>query len=144
MTKYRTAQASAVLSLLGSFLVFLSFITTSSDFMLVSTKDGRSALCVGNRAMFEMGQYQNIGVGVARCPQGVDAKPTVVAVTDWPWVARTGWFMLVLGLLLQLFSIEKTPTVEQIYSQINSYRKPNARIRESNPHTGLPPPALKV
>ena len=86
--------------------MFLSFQATSTDFLLVSTRDGKSALCVGKRAFFVMVPNGGTGAGAA-CPEGVDAKPAAVVNTDSAWLAKLGWMILGAGFLLQIFSIKK-------------------------------------
>src|SRR6202049_4420069 len=58
MSKYRIAQASAWLNLLGAFLVFVSFQGTSTDLLMVRTADGRTAFCVGPVSMFQYGAWK--------------------------------------------------------------------------------------
>jgi hypothetical protein len=106
MSKYQMAKVSAILNLLGALLLFVSFQAASTDFMLVSTKGGRQALCVGKQAMFVVDPGYRVGVGVAECPSGADAKPTAVVNTDKPWLAKLGWFLIVAGFIFQWISIE--------------------------------------
>jgi hypothetical protein len=117
MSKYQMARASAILNLVGAVLLFVSFQATSTDFMLVSTKDGRQALCVGKRAMFVMEPNYHTGIGVATCPNDPDAKPAAVINTDEPWLAKLGWLLIVVGFIFQWASIEppQAPVVRVSY-----------------------------
>jgi hypothetical protein len=100
------AQLSAFLNLLGALLVFLSFQATSTDFFLVTTKENKTALCVGKSAMFVMGPGTSLLIGTA-CPEAMPgARPTAVVNTDAPWLAILGWALLFVGFFFQLFSIE--------------------------------------
>jgi hypothetical protein len=108
MSKFRLAQASAILNLLGAFLVFLSFQATSTKFLLVTGTDNRSFLCVGDQALFAMDPKHGLDLGVG-CPAGQDYKPAAVVNTDKPWLGYFGWGMLFLGFFAQLLSIEKPP-----------------------------------
>jgi hypothetical protein len=113
MTKYWRAQTSAALTLLGSFLVFLSFQGASTNLMLVTEKGTKNvAFCIGDRAVLGLtddGRGTAMGYG---CPKGLDAKPTAVVNTDSPGLAKAGWMILALGFFLQIFSIEKPkPTI---------------------------------
>ncbi|HEX4487065.1 MAG TPA: hypothetical protein VH088_12405 [Terriglobales bacterium] len=113
MSKYRLAQVSAVLNLLGALLVFFSFQATSNDFILVSTPDGEAAFCVGGKAMF--GTFNKGLLINTDCPKGKNFKPTAVVVNDSPYLGYLGWGLLGLGFILQFFSIEKpTMSAEQL------------------------------
>ena len=105
MIKYRCAIWSAILSMFGTILLVISFQATSTNFLLVTTKGGDSALCVGNRAMFaltEKGLSMN-----GKCPEGVMSKPTAVVNTERPKLAIFGLFIIITGFVLQLLSINK-------------------------------------
>ena len=106
MWKHQFAKWSAVSNLLGTFLLFFSFQATSTDFLLVITKDNRSALCVGSNAMFVMTPTGGLGIGT-RCPDPKSGKPTAIVNTDQPVLATLGLSCIILGFFMQLFSIEK-------------------------------------
>jgi hypothetical protein len=106
MLKYRLAQASAVLNLLGALLVFLSFQATSTNLLLITSADQQlAAFCVGGRAAFLM-RGPAVGLGVT-CPTGPNIKPTAIVNTDSPFLEYIGWGLLGLGFFTQLFSLEK-------------------------------------
>jgi hypothetical protein len=111
MIKYRVSQISACLNIFGTILLFFSFQATSSDFMLVTTKDERAALCVGNAALFVLDQRGGLGIGT-KCPDWQTGRPTAVVNTEHPSLASSGLFLLILGFLTQLISIEQ-PKKEQ-------------------------------
>jgi hypothetical protein len=108
MTMSQVARASAFLNLVGSLLVFLSFQPTSTRLLLVTSKDVNNktvAFCIGDRAVFGLAADGGTQIGYA-CPQTENMKPTVVANGDAPWMAKFGWFLLLVGFVLQVFSIE--------------------------------------
>lgn len=117
MTLTQLARTSAVLNLLGSFLVFLSFQATSTDLLLVTSKnvgDKTAAFCVRDKALFGLTPTGGLSMGYA-CPQGESVKPTAVVNTDSPWMSNLGWLLLIIGFVLQVFSIEPSKlTAEDI------------------------------
>jgi hypothetical protein len=109
--KYYLSVGSAALNTFGAVLIFFSFQISSSDFMLVTSYDGRSALCVGSRAMFTITQDGGLGVGT-KCPDYQNGRPTAVINTEYPGVAKLGLILIVFGFFFQIFSIEKPHKVE--------------------------------
>ena len=105
MLKYRLAIWSAVFNLFGTLFLFYSFQATSTDFILVTTKEGKSALCVGDRALFTITQDGGLGIGT-KCPDHETGKPTAVVNTKHPRFVTTGFIFILLGFLMQCFSIE--------------------------------------
>lgn len=57
-------------------------------------------------------------------------KPAAVVNTDYPWMARFGWVLLLIGFALQLYSIEE-PKLDVASQNTGKHYK-------LNPHTGLP------
>ena len=106
MKKHHFAYLSAGLNFLGAIFLFLSFQATSTDFILVTATDGRSALCVGKNALFFMTPDGGLGMGT-KCPDWETGKPTAVVNTEHPSFAKAGIFFILFGFLLQLFSIDK-------------------------------------
>jgi hypothetical protein len=105
-TQRRLATWSAVLNLIGAFLVFLSFQATSSEFALTMLKDGRRALCSNNDALIMWGPG-TVGMGLTNgcSPDRVLGIPRLAIVTiDSPALGYLGWFVLLLGFFIQVFS----------------------------------------
>lgn len=118
MIKYRLAIGSAVLNVLGTLLLVFSFQATSSDFMLVTAKDGRAALCVGKAALFVLDQQGGLGVGT-KCPDWQTGSPAAVVNTEHPNFVVVAFFLIVAGFVLQVFSINK-PVSQQPHISANS------------------------
>ena len=131
MTKYRMAQWSAILSLVGAVLVFLSFQATSSDFFLTNLKNGNKALCVGQNALVIWAEKNNgFWMGVAKgCAEMADTPKVAVVMIESPLLSYLGWLLLVIAFFLQFLSIEKPPFLKSTTAHLNS---------RTNPHTGLP------
>ena len=111
MFNYRMAQLSASLTLVGSFLVFYAFQTTSTGFLVYTHgRQGESAMCVGDppRSMLAIGPNGEFVMGMRgldrSCSQG---KNFAVINTNSPGLARLGWIMIVSGFVLHVFSIER-------------------------------------
>ena len=123
MSKYRMAQASAWLNLVGAFLVFLSFQATSSDFFLINLKNGNRALCVGTNALI-LWTETGVGMGMPHGCADVLNTPRVAIVTiESPIMSLLGWGLLLLGFLLQLFSLEQPPLTSEDLRILRKARK---------------------
>ena len=106
MSKYYLARWSAVLSFVGSVVVFLSFQATSTSLLLVKGTDKTTSFCVGDVAMLKL-SADGKGLSMAtKCPLAEDSRPTAVVSTDLPWLSNLGWFILTVGFFMQIFSIE--------------------------------------
>ncbi len=123
MSKSHWAQISAFLNLLGSVFLFLSFQATSTSLLLVSGADKSTSFCVGDTAMFK---FSESGTGVemgTKCPIAANSKPTAVVNTDLPELAKWGWIVLVIGFLVQIFSIEPSPLSHEDLKTLRKARK---------------------
>jgi hypothetical protein len=131
MAKYRMAQWSAILSLVGALLVFLSFQATSSDFFLTNLKNGDKALCVGQTALVVWASKNNgLAMGVAKgCADVADTPKVAVVTVEFPLLSYLGWLLLFIAFFLQFLSIEKPSFPQAATARLNS---------RTNPHTGLP------
>jgi hypothetical protein len=109
MTMAQLARTSAFLNLAGSLLVFLSFQATSTRLVLVTSSDKSdktAAFCIGDTALFRLSSDgHGVGLGTS-CPQSENMKPAAVVNTEYPWMAKLGWFLLLFGIGLQVYSIE--------------------------------------
>ncbi len=90
---------------IGSVLLFYSFQATSTNFLLVTTPDDLTALCVDDYALLIAGPKDRVRVG-SKCPEAATAKSTAVANTENPRLAPGGFLCILVGFLSQLFSIE--------------------------------------
>jgi hypothetical protein len=111
MLKYRLAQLSASLVLIGSFLVFYAFQATSTEFLVYTHgTHGESSMCVGDppHSMLALGADGELILGMRdfdrSCSQG---KNFAVINTDSPHLATIGWILLLLGFVLQIVSTQR-------------------------------------
>jgi hypothetical protein len=105
--KFRLAMMAAVLNIAGAGLLYWSFQATSTDLLLV-TGSQMNGFCVAGHVMFAMapdGKGLLMGGGVD-CPEGPAAKRTAVVNTEHPSFNSLGWFLIILGFVLQLLSLE--------------------------------------
>jgi hypothetical protein len=110
VSKHRMAQLSALLTLVGSVLIFYAFQASSTGFLVYTHgKYGESSMCVGDppKSLIAMGPSGELIIGTPRlnreCAQG---KSFAVVNTESPLVAKVGWSLIVLGFVLQMFSVE--------------------------------------
>jgi hypothetical protein len=122
MTTRHLTLWSAVLNLVGAFLVFLSFQATSSEFGMTILKNGERALCSHDDALISWGQYSvSMGTHNGCSPEKVQAVPRIAVVTvESPVLGYLGWFLLLFGFVLQIFSIDPSPLTNE---QIRDLRK---------------------
>ena len=123
------AQLSAVLNLVGAVLIFYSFQAASTKLLLVTAADKSGAsFCIGDVAVFSVRNH-NVTMGTT-CPPNTGKKPTAIVNTDAPWASFTGWIVLGLGFLLQLFSIEPSGLTNE---DMRMLRKARKILGEKNP-----------
>jgi len=104
--------------------VFHSFQATSTSLILVTEKNGAMSFCVGNNAMFTAIPGPGHGLQMGHeCPQGIDAKPAAIVNTDSPIEATLGWLLLLLGFVLQVFSIEPSKLTSEDLRLLRKARK---------------------
>ncbi len=85
----------------------VSIISGSSDFFLTNLKNGNKALCVGKNALV-VWTATGVGMGMTNGCADVAETPKVAVVTvESPAFLTIGCGLLLLGFLLQVFSIEK-------------------------------------
>jgi hypothetical protein len=95
------------LNIAGAGLLYWSFQATSTDLLLV-TGSQMNGFCVAGHVLFAMapdGKGLLVGGGVS-CPEGPTAKRTAVVNTEHPSFNSWGWFLLILGFVVQIFSLE--------------------------------------
>ena len=133
-----------ILNLAGSLLFFFSFQATSSNFRLLTTSDGRNALCVDDRALIVTDASKDSNgdfgfvLGMRRCPDWENAKPAAVVHIEKPYFVTLGFVLLTIGFLLQLLSIPNPKTASQISQEITDFQRAEREKLKLNPSTKLP------
>jgi hypothetical protein len=130
-------RVSLLLNLVGTVLLFLSFQATSSNFRLITTADGNSALCVNQRALLVSYANGNWGMGIYTCPEWEHARPAAVVNIENPSFVTLGFICTTLGFLLQFLSVPSPQTTSQMRQEIKEAQKIENRNRKLNPSTGL-------
>ena len=131
-------RAALLCNLLGTVMLFMSFQATSSDLKLVTTKDGRTALCVNNHALAVSLPNGGIGIGMSSCPDWENARPAAVVNFEHPIFVSMGFAFITLGFLLQFLSFPSPKTTAQLRKELKDLQKAEQEKGKLNPHTGLP------
>ena len=116
------ARFALLCNLLGTVLLFLSFQATSSDFKLITTSDGRSALCVHNRALLIFLPNGGWQLGARECPEWEHARPAAVVNIERPMFVTIGFSLTTLGFLLQFLSLPSPKTIAQMRADLKAAR----------------------
>ena len=120
----RWQKLGAALNLAGAVLLWLSFQATSSNLKIVTTIDHRTALCSGGRALIvDDPIHHGTSFGLSRCPEWENARPAAVVNVELPFLVTLGFILLLLGFLVQYFSIPDPGTVEQLRQELKLQRK---------------------
>src|SRR5438477_5134189 len=98
-------------NLAGTVLVFLAFQATSSNFRLITTSDGRSALCVNNRALIIAIPNDGFTIGTSSCPEWVNARPAAVVNFENRTFVWLGGILTFLGFAIQFLAIPSPKTI---------------------------------
>lgn len=134
-------RVALVANLAGAILLFLSFQATSSNFRLISTKDGNHAICVQNTALV-IKTPTGYGVGWAECPDWKDSRPAAIVNFEHPILVTIGFAMLSLGFLLQILAIPSPKTIAQMRTDIK-VAKTQQRLEESRQKQSAISPSTK-
>ena len=131
-------RVALFLNLLGTVMLFLSFQATSSNLKLVTTKDGRTALCVENHALAVSLPNGGIALGMAVCPDWENARPAAVVNVEHPAFVSWGFAFTTLGFLIQFLSFPSPKTTAQLRKELKELQKVEQDKQKVNPHTNLP------
>jgi hypothetical protein len=127
-----------LLNLFGTVLLFLSFQATSSNFRLITTSQGDSALCVDQRALIISYAVRGMSIGTMDCPDWQNARPAAVVNVERPSFVTLGFICTTLGFLLQFLSIPTAKTIHDIRKELKELQRAEQLLRKLNPDTGLP------
>ncbi len=121
-----------LLNLLGSALLFLSFQATSSKVKIVTTSDGRTAMCMDHTALFvAQGSGFIIGTG---CPEMENSRPVAVVTIERPFLVTLGFTLITLGFLLQYLAVPTPKTTAQIRRELKEAQKAENQAKKYNRH----------
>jgi uncharacterized membrane protein len=110
-------QLALILNLLGTVVLFYSFQATSSKFRLVTTKVGRSSLCVDGQALITH-EAGGLGSLMGPCPDWANSKAAAVVNIEHPTLIGVGFLLITAGFLIQYFAIPQPKTIAQIRSEL--------------------------
>jgi len=131
-------RLALILNLAGTVILFLSFQATSSNFRLITTKDGKSALCVDQRAMMIATPDGGWTIGAQKCPDWENARPAAVVNIEHPSFITLGFILTTFGFLLQFLSFPSPKSAAEMRLELKGFQKAEELKRKINPHTGLP------
>jgi hypothetical protein len=121
-------RVSLCLNLAGTIILFFSFQATASDFRLITTRDGKAALCVSQYAVFISSEGgRELSLGHKTCPDWDNGKPAAVVNVEHPRFVTLGFILLMLGFVMQLLSTQPK-TVAQIRKDL-AIAKAKSRTR---------------
>ena len=137
-------RLALILNLAGTVTLFLSFQATSSNFRLITTKDGKSALCVDQRAMVVALPGGAWTIGSQQCPDWENARPAAVVNIEKPGFVTLGFILTTLGFLFQFLSFPSPKSSAQMRKELKEFQRAEDMKQKINPHSGLPrSPKLK-
>ena len=114
-------RLALLFNLLGTGLLYLSFQATSSTVKIVSTADGKSAMCMGHFAVFvASARGTEIGTG---CPDWENGKSIALVTVERPALIYLGFGVLTLGFLLQFLSVPSSRTLAQMRADVKAEEK---------------------
>jgi hypothetical protein len=125
------ARVGLALNLIGAISLFYAFQATSSDFKLVTTKDGRYALCADKTALV-IKETNGFGIGIKTCPEWDDGKPAAVVNVEKPWLVTFGFISTFLGFLLQFFTIPSDQTAIEMQKELKLLKKTRKELDKSS------------
>ena len=110
------------MNVIGAGILFFSFQATSSNFRLITTPDGRSALCVDKRALIIAEPSGGFRIGAPDCPDWEHARPAAVVNFEHPSFVTIGLLLVVLGFVVQFLSIPGPKTIAEIRADLKAAR----------------------
>jgi hypothetical protein len=117
------ARIGLALNVAGAICLFYAFQATSSNFRLITTSSGDSALCVEQRAMMIASKDGGWVIGAMSCPDWVNAKPAAVVNIEKPILVTVGLLSTLAGFTLQFFTIPNDLTEDEINRNLRLLRK---------------------
>jgi hypothetical protein len=105
---------------LGAILLFLSFQATSSNIRIITTADGRTALCVEKRGLIVAHPRDSlIAMQInVDCPEWEHARPAAVVNLELPWLADLGFILSILGFVLQFFAFPGPKSIAEMREEL--------------------------
>lgn len=128
------ARIALLLNLVGTALLFLSFQATSSNFRLITTAAGDSALCVDKYAMM-ISSATTWQMGHMPCPDWEHSRPAAVVNVEHPSFVTFGFIASVGGFLLQFLTVPRRKTLAEINEEMRILRKERKKLELQNPQT---------
>ena len=125
-------RLALILNLAGTVILFLSFQATSSNFRLITTKDGKSALCVDQRAMMIATPDRGWLIGAQQCPDWENARPAAVVNVEHPSFITLGFILTTFGFLLQFLSFPSPKSAAQMRSELKAAERAERKAEKKN------------
>ena len=119
-------------------MLFLSFQATSSSIKVVTTSDGKTALCVNNKGMVVFTPGLGIQLATSFCPEWEHARPAAIVNIEKPIFVTWGFILTTAGFLLQFLSFPSSKTSAEMRKELKEFQRAEDMKRKINPHTGLP------
>lgn len=111
-----------ILNLAGTALLFFSFQATSSNVRIVVAPDKSTTLCIDDvllAGVLSDGRWEIGG----KCQNVPNSRAIAVVNIEHPILVTIGFLTLVLGFVLQLFSIPSSKTVSQMRRELKQAEK---------------------
>jgi hypothetical protein len=116
-------RIALALNVIGAGILFFSFQATSSDFRLITTKVGDSALCVKGMTLQIVRHNGTWQMGGMNCPDWENAKPAAVVNFEHPSFVTVGMLLLTLGFVIQFMSVPNPKTIAQLRADLKDAKR---------------------